>query len=368
MVRITAAVIQENGGPFHLDELELDDPREDEVLVRLVAVGLCHTDLHFVHMGPVPSVLGHEGAGIVEQIGTAVTGFTPGDRVLISFRSCGSCRNCLKNRPSYCEQFLALNMAGGRPDGTTSIKTLEGQSVASNFFGQSSFATRALAYPRNLVKVPDSVSDEVFRTLAPLGCGIQTGAGGVMNSLNPAEGSSIVISGAGGVGLSAVLGAKVRRAAKIIVMDINEERLKLAEKLGATDVINPKTTADVVATIQEITAGGADYGVDTTGNMGVIRTLVDATHNTGEVGLIGAAKPGSEMVLDHFTVSLGRVVRGVVEGDSIPQEFIPELIDLHLRGEFPFDEFVKTYRFDEIQQAREDSENGSTVKAILVFD
>jgi aryl-alcohol dehydrogenase len=367
MVNITAAVVRTKGAPFEIEELVLEEPRADEVLVKLVATGLCHTDIYFSHFAEGPTVLGHEGSGVIEKVGASVRGFAPGDRVMMSFNSCGSCASCLKALPAYCESFVPLNMSGARSDGSTSIHAPNGESVASNFFGQSSFASYALASPRTLVKVPDEVTEELFQILGPLGCGIQTGAGGVLNALDPAAGSSIVISGAGAVGLSAVLGAKISQASTIIVIDINAERLEIAKRLGATHVIDGTKVSDATAEIKSITGGGADYAVDTTGNMEVIRTLVGATHSSGVTGLIGMGKPGASLVLDHSIMALGRTVKGIVEGDSVPQLFIPQLIKLHLQGDFPFDEFITLYPFDKVQQATDDSESGSTIKAVLVF-
>lgn len=367
MIDIAAAVIRTNGGPFEMEQLVLDEPRSNEVLVRLVATGLCHSDIYFSQVGGVPIVLGHEGASIVERVGDGVLDFHPGDRVVMSYNSCGSCGPCLTGRPAYCEKFLTYNLSGLRPDGSHSIHTPGGTPVGGSFFGQSSFATYSLAYARNLVKVPDIVGDELFTILGPLGCGIQTGAGGVLNSLNPAAGSTIVISGAGSVGLSSVLGAVVSEAAQIIAVDVNAERLDVAKRLGATHIINGRQTPDVAAAIRDITHGGADFAVDTTGNMKVVRSLVEGTNSSGTIGLIGVGKPGAELLLDHSILAAGRTIKGVIEGDAIPQLFIPKMIALHLQGRFPFDSFVTRYAFPDLQQAVEDSENGSTIKAVLTF-
>jgi aryl-alcohol dehydrogenase len=366
MVDVTAAVIRENGGPFELENLILDDPRPDEVLVRLVGTGLCHTDVYFSQVGAPPAVFGHEGAGIVEQVGQDVHGFAVGDRVLMSYNSCGACAPCRGGAPAYCEKIPQLNGSGVRIDGSKTLHTHNGDAVSGSFFSQSSFATYSLAYARNLVHVPADVSDDLFPILGPLGCGVQTGAGAAMNSLKVHAGSSVIVSGGGSVGLSAVLGAQVSGATTIIVIDIQDERLATATALGATHVING-LDPDVTQQLAAITGGGADYAIDTTGNMRVIHTLVEAVKVTGTVGLIALSQPGAQLAVDYASVQAGRTIRGIIEGDSVPQDFIPRLIALHLAGKFPFDNLVKRYPFDQIQQAVSDTETGGTLKAVLTF-
>jgi aryl-alcohol dehydrogenase len=198
MTHVKAAVVREKSGPFTIDELELSAPRSDEVLVRIVGVGICHTDLvcrDQYFPVPLPCVLGHEGSGVVEQIGSDVAGLAPGDHVVLSYASCGVCSSCLQGLPSYCLDLYAHNFLGTRPDGSTALSQ-DGRPIHGHFFSQSSFATCAVAHARNTVKVP-------------LGCGIQTGAGAVMNSLKPQAGSSIAVFGAGSVGLSAVVAARL---------------------------------------------------------------------------------------------------------------------------------------------------------------
>ena len=368
MVEINAAVVSEAGGPFELTErLSLDDPRADEIQVRVIGAGVCHTDVAFSQRISSPQVFGHEGAGIVERVGEGVTKFSPGDRVLMSYMSCGSCRRCLRGEIAYCEQMMALNFSGRRADGTTTIHTSSGEEVGGSFFGQSSFATHALAYERNLVHVPDEVSDETFRILAPLGCAVQTGAGAVLQTLRPPVATSILVGGAGGVGLSAVLGAVVSHAREVIVVDVVDERLALAKDLGATLTINGKDE-DVAERVRGLIPRGVDFSVDTTGNMAVIRALVESTAAGGTVGLVGGSRPGSELTLAHGGLINGPTIRGIVEGGAVPQDFIPRLVHLHLQGKFPFDRFVETYEFGQIQQAVDDSVHGIAVKPVLIFD
>src|SRR5271154_5104474 len=241
-MQITAAVVREPGADFAIETVELEDPRPDEIRVRIAAVGVCHTDLvardGFMPFS-MPAVLGHEGAGVVDTVGSAVTRFAPGDRVAITFRSCGTCDRCKSGDPAYCFTMPALNYIGMRPDGSKAIRQGDA-AVSSNFFGQSSFATYALAYERNVLKLPGDIP---FEIAAPLGCGVQTGAGGVMLALAATKGSSILVLGGGAVGLSAVMGAVIQGCAPIIVVEPHAARRALALELGATHAIDPTTTS-----------------------------------------------------------------------------------------------------------------------------
>jgi aryl-alcohol dehydrogenase len=361
-----AAVLHGVGSPFSFEDVTLGDIEPTELLVKIVATGLCHTDLAVQHgdlPGAFPFVLGHEGAGIVEQIGDSVTGFALGDHVALSFASCGHCGNCLSGREAYCQSFMLLNIAGTREDGSTTITGAEGEVVHGSFFGQSSFATHAIVAARNAVKVPDTIPLEL---VGPLGCGIQTGAGTVLNSLDVPAGSSVVVSGTGAVGLSAIMAAKVAGATTIIAVDVLPERLEFATKLGATHTVNGKTE-DVVARLLEITDGtGAGYAVDTTAVPAVIENLVAGTRFGAQIALLGVAKPGTEIGLGLVS-GAGKTFIGAVEGDSVPQVFIPQLIALHQAGVFPFDQLITTYPFEDIDTAIADTASGAAVKAVLTM-
>lgn len=366
MIQMKAAVSRSGNSRFEIESVELDEPRADEILVRLISTGVCHTDLSVADDASSPRVLGHEGAGIVERIGNSVAGVVPGDKVVLSFASCGECDKCVKGIPAHCRRFLEENMLGNRADGSRSIRSVSGEEISGNFFGQSSFAEYALVKSRNIVRLPAGTPDELHRILGPLGCGIQTGAGGVINSLGARPGSSIVIFGAGGVGLSSVLAAVVSGCTRIIVSDVNEDRLALAMELGATHVVNAKAP-DALQQMLDITGGGADYSLETSGNMQAVRTSVQVLDVGGTAGLIGLGRPGSEAIIDHGILGFGRRIIGIVEGDSVPQEFIPDLIALHTAGKFAFDKFVQLYPFEQIQQAVDDSLSGKTIKGIVVF-
>lgn len=369
-MQIKAAIVTEKSGPFTIETLSLDDPRPDELLIRIVGSGVCHTDLvvRDQHVPiPLPVVLGHEGAGIVERVGRDVTRFKPGDRVVMSFHSCGHCPSCDEGAPAYCDHLMDNNFSGRRIDGSASIKR-NGVNTSANFFQQSSFATHALSTVRNVVKVPDSVPLNLLPLYGPLGCGIQTGAGAVLNTLNPRAGTSIVIFGAGSVGLSAVMAARLAGCATIIAVDLNQSRLDLALTLGATHVVNGIET-DPVEFVKSVSGGrGADYSLETTALPRVLRQAVECLHARGVCGSIGLPPPGTEVTLDMLSILFGRTLRGIIEGDSVPGIFINRLIELHQQGRFPIDKIMTHYRFDEINKAVAETEKGDAIKAVLHMD
>jgi aryl-alcohol dehydrogenase len=365
-MNITAAVVDEKGGRFALQEVQLGELRPDELLVKVRAAGICHTDIVVRDQWypvPLPAVLGHEGGGVVEQVGSDVFGFEVGDHVSLSFNSCGDCRPCLTGRPSYCADFFGRNFGSSRPDGTSGISR-DGGLIHGNYFGQSSFATYAIANARSAVRLPKDIP---FELVAPFGCGIQTGAGSVLNSLRPPAGSSIAIFGAGSVGLAAVMAASLSGCTTIVAVDLVTARLEKARELGATHTIDGKT-ADAVALIMEITGGGADFSLECTASPIVLRQALECLAPTGACGLIGAAAFGTEVTFDMNSILIpGRTVRGLVEGDSIPQLFIPHLVELWRQGKFPVDRIVTTYDFDAIDQAIHDAEAGKVTKTVLVM-
>jgi aryl-alcohol dehydrogenase len=362
-MKIKAAVVFEKSGNFSIEELELSDPNDDEVVVRIVGAGICHTDLaaRDQHLPiPLPSVLGHEGAGVVEKVGDRVSKVKPGDHVVLSWDCCGTCTSCKAGNNSYCLNFFLHNFHGARPDGTTTLRKGD-QVIHGSFFCQSSFADFALANERNVVKVREDVPLDI---LGPLGCGVQTGAGAVMNTLRPRPGASIAIFGVGPVGMSAVLAAVVCGCTTIIAVDINSDRLEKAKEFGATHTVNAGEV-DPVEAIMEITGGGAEFTLECVGNPKVLRQAVDSLPRLGVCGLLGVVAPGTEVSLDMDLIMNGRTVRGIIEGDAIPDLFIPKLIELYGQGRFPFDRLITFYPFDEINQAVEDMEKGRVIKPVL---
>jgi aryl-alcohol dehydrogenase len=366
-MKINAAVALDKGKALTMQELTLDAPRATEVQVRMVATGVCHTDAIVrdqVYPVPLPAVLGHEGAGIVEAIGEGVTSVEVGDHVLLSFSSCGVCSPCVSGHPSYCIDFYNLDFGGTRPDGSTAFTADDGTSVSSHFFGQSSFASVSNVAERSVVKISKEAPLEL---MGPLGCGIQTGAGAVLNVLRPEAGSSIAIFGSGAVGMSGLLAAVVANATTIIAVDIVDSRLELAKTLGATHTIN-SNNEDAVERIREITGSGVNYALDTTGNKFVFSQMTKSLGTLGHGALVGAAAPGTESPVDIGSLLLtGLKISMVIEGDSVPQTFIPQLISLYEAGVFPFDKLIKKYDFADINEAFADSESGETLKPVVVF-
>lgn len=364
-MQIKAAVAVGPGQPFELRTVEIDEPREDEILVRVVGVGVCHTDLVFRETGaiPAPAVLGHEGAGIVEKVGAKVTKVAPGDRVAMTFRSCGHCRRCGRGDAAYCETMPLLNYAGMRTDGSKALRCEE-VPVGSNFFGQSSFATHALTYERNVVKVPDDLPLEL---VGPMGCGVQTGAGGVMRSLACEAGSSLLVTGGGPVGLSAVMGARIQGCATIILVEPHAARRDLAREFGATHVIDPGEAGDLAAAVRAILPGGVDYAFDTTGVPAVQAAVMGALGPKGVFGIVGISPPGTPMPGEVNTaMTFGHTVKGIIEGDSDPDVFLPELMEHWRRGDLPFDRMIRTFPFDQINEAIAAQHHGDCIKVVLL--
>lgn len=361
---IKAAVVREQSGPFVIEEVTLEEPRDHEVRVRIAGVGMCHTDLVVRDQyfpTPLPAILGHEGSGVVEQVGAAVTKVAVGDHVVLSFASCGECVNCRQGRYGYCPDLYGRNFSGARPDGSSPCCDSHGQRLSGYFFGQSSFGEMAIATERSVVKIPQDVPLDI---MGPLGCGIQTGAGAVINALRPGAGSSIAVFGAGSVGLSAIMAARVVGCTTIVAVDVNEARLKLAVELGATHAVTAGD--DSVAQIQALTGGeGVQYSLECTGLPKVVRQAVDCLRLTGVCGIIGVSPLGTEIALDMNGLLFGRTVRGIIEGDSVPDIFIPQLIELWRQGRFPFDRLIQFYPLSQIDEAAHAAERGDVLKAVL---
>jgi aryl-alcohol dehydrogenase len=358
-----AAVCRATGKSLSIEDLELGEPQEDEVLVRVIATGVCHTDIGMRDAPdrvPKPIVLGHEGAGIVEKVGTAVRKVKPGDHVVMTFRSCGHCPNCRQGVTAYCDEIGTLNFAGQRSDGTTAFND-HGTAIHSHFFGQSSFATHAICSERNAIPVRQDVPLEI---LGPLGCGIQTGAGAILNSLKVTPGSDVGIFGVGSVGLAAVMAARLAGATTIIAVDTQRSRLDMATELGATHTIHAGHE-DTFARIAAISKRGLNFAVDTTGNLNVIRQAAEGLAARGVCGLINTAKGGDASVNILKMVLGGRSIRGIHEGDSNPDFFIPQLIEFYAQGRFPFDRLIRFYDLASINAALDDMESGTTIKPVI---
>ena len=351
---IRAAVARGAARRLTIETLALDMPRADEVLVRIVASGICHTDIDFCEGGVSgATVFGHEGAGIIERVGRAVKGMRRGDHVVLSYQSCGHCDACRHGHPADCRHFWELNFGFERLDGTSAYAA---NGVRGHFFGQSSFATHALATTRNIVRINRALPLEL---MAPLGCGLQTGAGTVMNSLAVAAGQSIAILGAGAVGLAAVMAARIVGADPIIAVDMRPKRLRLAEELGATHVIDSRKS-DVATCIAKIGDGGVDHIVESTGDGALDQVGRDLLNPHGRMARL-AGGPGMEL-------SKKRKVLSVIQGDAVPQTFIPKLIRLWQKGLFPLERLITVYDFADINRAIADAKSGKTIKPVLRID
>ena len=364
-MQITAAVVSQKSAPFVIDTLELTAPRADEVVVRVVASGMCQTDLHgrdqYFAVTKYPAVFGHEGAGVVHAVGSAVRNFAPGDHVVMSYPWCGACVNCRHRRMNYCVNGRGLKMGGTRADGST-LLAKNGAPVYGAYFQQSSFGTFALTQERWTVKVR---KDAPLELLGPLACSGQTGAGAVLNAIKPSPGESIAIFGVGAVGLSALMAAKIAGCDAIVAVDVHAHRLELAKELGATHTIDHTTCTDVVGEIRKLAGGGVRYSVEASALPAVLREAIDVLLPAGTCILLGSARTGTDAAFEMPYLQQGRSVRGVVQGDSVPAEFIPKLVDYIMDGKFPIAKMVRFYDLADINAAARDSEAGTTIKPVL---
>lgn len=370
-MRVTAAVVEELHGPFTIQQLELDEPGPGEALVRVIATGICHTDA--ITRGgdlpmPFPAVLGHEGAGEVVAVGEGVSAVAAGDHVVIGWPSCGTCRNCRDGEPRYCAR-LGEAVAGGARllgprAGETALRRPDGGEVHSHFFGQSSFATYALTWADALVVVPPEAPIEL---LGPLACGLSTGAGAVFNTVRPGPGATLVVYGAGAVGLSAVMAARLSPATTVIAVDRHASRLALAEELGATHTVHVTADTDPVAEVHRICGGPADYALECTGVIPVVRQAVDSVGMLGTCVLIGGAPAGAEFALDHLSTLWGKRIVGTLGGSGRSDTLIGTLVELHRQGRFPFDRLVRCYDLEDIDEALEASHRGDVLKPVLTM-
>lgn len=370
-MQIDAYVVETKNAPFVQETLELDAPGPGEILVRVVGTGVCHTDMN-TQSGdmplPLPGVLGHEGSGVVEKIGPDVTSVQIGDHVVMGWPFCGECRNCVRGEHRYCERIGEALVGGhrlkGPKAGESGYTRQDGSKLSGHFFGQSSFATYSLALASAVVVVDKDIPLEL---VGPLACGITTGAGAIFNTAKPQAGESVVIFGAGAVGLAAIMAAKNTPATRIIAIDLHDSRLELAKELGATDTIN-SGAVDPVEEILRINGGPADYVLDCTGVISVIEKAMEAVGMLGTMILIGGAPVDASFSLDHFRTLWGQRVVGTLGGSGTSAQLIPALLELYKQGRFPFDRLIKTYSFNEIDTAIEEAGTGATIKPVLLLN
>ncbi|KAH6982451.1 alcohol dehydrogenase [Ilyonectria destructans] len=371
MSRTTSAiVVREPNGAVALEPIILGELRPDEALVEIHATGVCHTDLLCMKgklPAPTPIVLGHEGsAGVVVAKGAGLQDLEPGDKVILSYSYCGiQGQMCTHNHEPYCHSLLKLNFGGVRADGTSALKLpSDGTSgLHGHFFGQSSFSRHAIVSAASLVKVPPDTPLDLF---APLGCGLQTGAGAVLNTLNVQPGTSLAVFGVGSVGMSAIMASKLRSAGQIIAVDMVPARLELAKKLGATDTILA-SERDVVNRIRALCPpNGVKYALDCSGNPQAVASMIDALGTRGRACSVGAPAPDVRTSVNIFAHLInGREYVGCHQGESLAKEMIPFLIRQHADGKYPLEELITYYNVEDFKTAFSDTEKGLTIKAVL---
>lgn len=364
-MKIKAAVVKEAGAPYEIKEIELQEPKGKDVLVKMVASGLCRSDYGERNGNSIkfPNVLGHEGAGIIESVGEGVTDFKPGDHVLLSYGYCKHCEHCDGGHPASCSDWLKINNSGTNARGEYVLK--DGDVDVNNFFNQSSFATYSLTDESNLVKVDKSMD---LRMVGPLSCGIGTGSGAVFDVLQPKPGSSIAVFGTGAVGFAAIMASKIAGCSQIIAIDINEDRLKDALRYGATTVINGMNT-DAADEILKITdQKGVNYTIDTTGNNKVMNQALQVTKSGGTFIPLAVTKNNFEVNTFFDLVFGNKEIKGVLLGNTIPKYHLPRLIDYYQKGQFPFDEFIEYFDFEDINKAEEASISGRVIKPVVIMD
>lgn len=365
MPRPILAAISQGGAAPQIGPAILDDPMPGEMVIKLGAVGLCHTDIAISRWFTGKRVFGHEGAGTVVALGDGVNEFAVGDRVAATFGSCGTCPNCVGERPAYCFSHAELNFTGARPADRPSLRLPDGEPLAGEFFQQSAFATHALVTKRNCVKLPDDMS---FAHAAPLGCGIQTGAGAVINNFAAKAGRPLLVIGCGAVGLSAVMAGAIASCDPIIAVDLLPARRELALSMGAHYALDGADTG-LVDAIRALAAGGVSYALDCAGQQSTYEAALASLHPGGLCGIVTlpgtfgdpVPHPGGMTFLNTSTI-------GIIEGDSVPGRFIPWLMDQHRAGHLPYERLIRLYRFADIAQAFEDLDKGRAIKPVLLFD
>ncbi|WBV56387.1 NAD(P)-dependent alcohol dehydrogenase [Chryseobacterium daecheongense] len=365
-MEIEAGLVLRQGTEVEVTKLILDEPLDNEVLVKMVSAGICRTDIDVMEQyieTPLPAVLGHEGAGVVVKVGKDVTKVKEGDHVVLSLSSCGQCEKCKSGLPSYCIKHVALNFGGSRVDGSVCLHCSDGNAVHSHFFGQSSHSSYSVVNETSVIKVSKNAD---LRYLAPFACGIMTGAGGILNTLKPEAGSSIVIYGMGAVGLSAVMAAKIAGCSTVIAVDISENRLHLALEMGATHTFNGNDKA-LQEQISAVTNGGADYAFESSGVKKVMNSALDTIKENGTMILTGVLPQGETVAFDAWNLVRGRTIKGSIMGDCVPEIFIPKLISFYEEGRFPVDKMMKFFSLKDFNAAIKESLSGETIKAVITF-
>ena len=371
MIKTRAAVAWEAGKPLSIEEVDLMPPQKGEVLVRIVATGVCHTDAYTLSgadpEGVFPAILGHEGAGIVEAIGQGVTSVAVGDHVIPLYTpECGQCKFCKSGKTNLCQAIRATQGKGLMPDGTTRFFK-DGKPIF-HYMGTSTFAEHTVVPEISLAKISKAAPLE---KVCLLGCGVTTGMGAVKNTAKVQPGDTVAVFGLGGIGLSVIIGAVMAKASRIIAIDINEDKFEIARKLGATDVVNPKNfDKPIQDVIVEMTDGGVDFSFECIGNVKVMRSALECCHKGwGESVIIGVAAAGQEISTRPFQLVTGRIWKGSAFGGVKGRSQLPGIVEQYMNGEFELDTFIThTMGLDDINHAFDLMHEGKSIRSVILFD
>ena len=370
-MRTRAAVAIQAGKPLEVMEVNLDGPREGEVLVEIKATGICHTDEFTLSgadpEGLFPAILGHEGAGVVVDIGPGVTTLKKGDHVIPLYTpECRTCEYCLNPKTNLCQSIRSTQGAGLMPDGTSRFSTLDGDPIL-HYMGCSTFANHTVVPEIALAKVR---SDAPFDKICYIGCGVTTGIGAVMNTAKVEIGSTAIVFGLGGIGLNVIQGLRLAGADQIVGVDINPNKIEMATRFGMTDFVNPKEVdGDLVAYLVALTGGGADYTFDATGNTDVMRTALESAHKGwGESIIIGVAAAGAEISTRPFQLVTGRSWRGTAFGGARGRTDVPQIVDWYMDGKIEIDPMIThTMGLDDINKGFDLMHSGESIRSVVLY-
>ncbi|MBB36947.1 MAG: S-(hydroxymethyl)glutathione dehydrogenase/class III alcohol dehydrogenase [Hirschia sp.] len=369
-MKTRAAVAFEAKKPLEIVELDLEGPKDGEVLVEIMATGICHTDAYtldgFDSEGIFPSILGHEGAGIVREVGKGVTSLKPGDHVIPLYTpECRQCKSCTSQKTNLCTSIRATQGKGVMPDGTSRF-SYKGQTVY-HYMGCSTFSNFTVLPEIALAKIRD---DAPFDKACYIGCGVTTGVGAVTNTAKVEPGANVIVFGLGGIGLNVIQGARMAGADMIVGVDINDDKEDWGRKFGMTHFVNPKKVdGDIVAHLVALTDGGADYTFDCTGSTDVMRQALEACHRGwGESIIIGVAEAGKEIATRPFQLVTGRVWKGTAFGGARGRTDVPKIVDWYMNGKIEIDPMIThTLTLEEINKGFDLMHAGESIRSVVVF-
>ncbi|MBJ88666.1 MAG: S-(hydroxymethyl)glutathione dehydrogenase/class III alcohol dehydrogenase [Woeseia sp.] len=369
-MKTRAAVAWEAGKPLEIEEIHLDGPQHGEVMLRNIATGVCHTDAFTLSgedpEGLFPAILGHEGGSIVEEVGSGVTELKPGDHVIPLYTpECGQCNFCTSGKTNLCQAIRVTQGQGLMPDGTSRFS--KGGKQIYHYMGTSTFSEYTVLPEIAVAKISE---DAPLEKICLLGCGITTGIGAVLNTAKVEPGATVAVFGLGGVGLSAIQGAVIAKASRIIAIDINADKFELAKQMGATDTVNPNDHDESIQdVIIEITNGGVDYSFECVGNVNLMRSALECCHKGwGESVIVGVAGAGQEISTRPFQLVTGRVWRGTAFGGCKGKSQLPNMVDQYMNGEIKVDEFVThTMGLEEINTAFDLMHEGKSIRSVIHF-